>query len=587
MRDRFVVALAIAAWVGAVTSLPIPRTVGVVAVVAAIAAGRPVLLVVAVAGLACGLGAAARDGLVSVDDHTWSGDVVLVADPVPVRGGVRVDVRADGARYEAIARGRVARDVRQLDAGDVIRVDGRVKPRRGDAPWLDARHVVARLEVERVHGHRRATGALGIANALRDVLARGGDALPPRQRPLYTGMVFGDDREQQPIVVDDLRAAGLGHLLAVSGQNVAVMLGAARPLLERCRYRVRFPLTLGFLALLLLVTRAEPSVLRAATMSGVVALAAAIGREASSLRVLALAVTVLLLVDPLLVESVGFRLSAAASAGIVLLARPIADRLPLPRWLAEVVSVTLAAQLAVAPIVLATFGGMPVASLPANVVAAPVSGPVMVWGVTAGVVAGVVGGPVATAIHLPTRLMLGWVELVGRVSGQLPLGELHGGHVVTMVAAGAVAMCAPARHAAARRLAGVVLVATVVHPAWQLHDFRAHDEAVAHGVRLWRDGTSSVVAIDGRADAVRTLEALRRAGVRRVDVVVLRTGSVAVGDVVRALEARYSVGAVWAPAGHQVRGATTPPVGATARAGPFALSVVAVEPRLDVRIEAG
>src|SRR5690606_20592924 len=191
---------------------------------------------------------------------------------------------------------------------------------------------------------------------------------------------------------------GLGHLLAVSGQNVAVVLGAARPLLERVRYRVRFPATLALLGMLLLVTRAEPSILRAAVMSGVVALAAAMGRSTSSLRVLALAVTALVLIDPLLVESVGFRLSVAASAGIVLLATPIAVRLPGPRVLAETMAVTLAAQVAVAPVALSTFGGLPVASLPANVVAAPVSGPLMIWGVTAGVVAGVMGGPIASLI---------------------------------------------------------------------------------------------------------------------------------------------------------------------------------------------
>ncbi|HEX7095745.1 MAG TPA: ComEC/Rec2 family competence protein [Acidimicrobiales bacterium] len=588
MRDRWVVTLAIGAWLGALASWPLPRVVGAVVALVGLACRRPALLVLGVALLACSLGAAARAGLAPEPERAFVGEVTLVSDPVPVRGGVRVDVRAHGARYEAVAHGAAARQLRARAAGDLVRLDGRVKPRPRDAPWLDARHVVARLEVSRVHGARDGSIAARLVNGLRGVLARGARALPSEQRPLYTGMVFGDDRGQTPVTIDDLRAAGLGHLLAVSGQNVAVTLAAARPLLERCRYRVRFPLTLAFLGLLVLVTRAEPSVLRAAAMSGIVALAATLGRSASSLRVLALAVTGLVLVDPLLVDAVGFQLSVAASAGIVVFATPLALRLPLPRALADVASVTVAAQLAVAPVALSAFGGLPVAALPANVVAAPASGPVMVWGATAGVVAGLIGGPVATVLHAPTRLLLWWVQVVGGVAGRLPLGELRAGHVALAAVAGAVwATVRPQarrRRRALRGVAAVTLASALLHPAWELRGMRVTDAAVATGVRLWRDGDHAVVMLDGRADPVRTLQALRRAGVRRLDLVVARSGSVLVSDVVRALDARYRVGAVWAPARHEIRGAATPAAGTTARAGPFTVTVEAVQPRLLVDV---
>ena len=75
-----------------------------------------------------------------------------------------------------------------------------------------------------------------------------------------------------------------------------------------------------------LLTRFEPSVLRAAAMASLAAVSVFLARPASGIRLLALATTGLLLVDPLLVWSVGFLLSVGATAGIVLLSRPLAAR---------------------------------------------------------------------------------------------------------------------------------------------------------------------------------------------------------------------------------------------------------------------
>jgi competence protein ComEC len=584
MRDRAVLAMAIGAWVGAIVGWPVPRVLAFAALTAAFVSRRPTAIVAGVVLLAASLASAAHDGLEPAAARSFSGEVVLVGDPVAVRGGAwRVDVRAGGRRYEAMARGAEARVLRGLAAGDQVRLSGRVRPRPPAAPWLEVRHIVGRLEVTAIDGSRPGAPALRLANAVRSALARGAASLAPVDRPLYAGLVYGDDRGQSPVLVDDLRAAGLGHLLAVSGQNVAVLLGAARPLLDRCRYRVRFPATLALLGLLVLVTRAEPSVLRATAMSGVVALAAAMGRSSSAVRVLALAVTGLVLVDPILVHAVGFQLSVAASAGIVVLAGPIASRLPLPATLAEVVGVTLAAQLAVAPIVIHAFGGIPVAALPANVLAAPAAAPVMVWGATAGVVAGLVGGPFAAAIHLPTRVLLWWIREIGAVAGRVPFGELEAAHIALLVMAALIYAVADTR-SWVRTLAVAAMVVVLAQPAWSLRSAECDAAPVVQGVVLWHGDGSSVVVVAARADPVRALEALRRAGVRRLDLVVAVTGGSAVRDVVSALDGRYDVGAIWAPSGHQIRGAGVPEPGLEVRAGSFVVAVEANEPRLVVEV---
>src|SRR3546814_2589894 len=93
-------------------------------------------------------------------------------------------------------------------------------------------------------------------------------------------------------------------------------------------------------------------------MAALAATVSTSGRPAWRVRIIGLAATGLLLVDPLLVHSVGFRLSMAACAAIVLLAPPISSVLPGPAAIRDALGVTLAAQLGVAPVLLATFGPM-------------------------------------------------------------------------------------------------------------------------------------------------------------------------------------------------------------------------------------
>ena len=111
--------------------------------------------------------------------------------------------------------------------------------------------------------------------------------------------------------------------------------------------------------------------------------------------------TIVLLLDPLLIHSVGWWLSVAATAGIAVLGPPLAARLPGPAAVRTALSVTLAAQLGVAPVSIAVFGPLPMASIPANLLAGPAAGPVMVYGLPAGLLAAVSPDPIATALPGP------------------------------------------------------------------------------------------------------------------------------------------------------------------------------------------
>jgi competence protein ComEC len=338
------------------------------------------------------------------------------------------DGRNCNARTSALvlvaARGATASRLRLLSAGDVVVVSGELEPLGGWEERLRWRHLAARLEASDLVALGPApSGLLGLAGRLRGLIQRGTATLPATERALVAGFLLGDTRELPGDVAGDFRASGLSHLLAVSGANVALALALAAPVLRRLGLGGRLVGGGAILVVFAAMTRFEPSVLRASAMAGLSLLAVFLGRPASAGRLLALAVAGLLLADPFLVHSLGFRLSVAASAGIVAWARPLAGRLPGPSRMRQALAVTAAAQLGVAPVAIPAFGSLPLAALPANLVAAPLSAALAVWGMGAGLVGGLLAGPWprgAALLQVPSGALAATVAEVASIAARLP-----------------------------------------------------------------------------------------------------------------------------------------------------------------------
>jgi competence protein ComEC len=569
VSDATVVVLAIAALVGAWWARPVPLPVLVGVALVGVLAGRrirPLLGVLLVALTASALGVRAWDG---IRDAPTSGHVraraVVVRDPERVHGAARIELRLDppsgsGRRVLSIATRSTdaATVLSRALAGERVQVEGRLRPvSTTQASFLARRHIGSVLVVSRARVTSGGSPLARFTNQLRRTLADGTRSMPSGERALFTGLVLGDDRDQSPADVEDFRATGLSHLLAVSGENVAFALAVAAPLLRRLPLRPRLATGLGVLVVFGALTRWEPSVLRAVAMAGISMGAVTLGRPASSVRILALATAGLVLVDPMLAGSIGFLLSVGACAGIAVLApRLQAKGMPAP------LAVTLAAQVGVAPVLVPVFGGVPLVSLPANLLAVPAAGPVMVWGLVAGLPAGLVGGPVAATLHLPTRALLVWIAGVAHVGARLPLPQIGavGCGIVLVVAAVVVRL----RH----RLPGIAVAAAVgvafVAPlalAVARPPPDVADADLAIGARLWRRDGAVVLVLAGNADEGSVLRALREAGVRRVDVLVLRSGGSAAARLAAAVRQREGVRVVIAPPGHHVPGAVAAPAG--------------------------
>ena len=254
-----------------------------------------------------------------------------------------------------------------------------------------------------------------MSNRVRRQIELAADELPDELGPLYRGLVIGDDRDQPVAMIDRFRASGLSHLTAVSGQNVALVLAAAGPLLRRFSPWWRWGATCALIVWFAVLTRFEPSILRAGAMALLTATAFLRGRPQRSIRMLSLAVIALVLVDPLLVWSVGFWLSVGATAGVVTLGPWLARHLGCCGPLSLPLGITLGAQLGVAVPSVLVFGRLPLVSVPANVLAVPVAGIVMLYGLPAGLLAAAVP-PAGRFVMMPVGVGVRWIDTVALVA---------------------------------------------------------------------------------------------------------------------------------------------------------------------------
>ena len=314
-------------------------------------------------------------------------------------------------------------------------------------------------------------GRLGWADGLRERFDAATEALPGDGGELLPGLVIGDETRVGADLDAEMKAASLSHLTAVSGSNCAVIiagllaLGAAAGLSRGWRIASALAGLLGFVVL---VTPGA-SVLRAAVMAAIVVLGTALGRPGRALPALALAVIVLLVADPWLARDYGFALSVVATAALLVLAPPLAERLErwLPRWLAVGLSVPVAAQLACQPVLVLLNPTVPLYGVVANMLAEPAAPVATVVGLI-----GCLLAPFSTAFAAPLLWAAwapaAWIAGIARTSTTLPASALPwpGGAVGFALAAvltvGVVAVIAQPRTRKGRRMRGATAGASAL-----------------------------------------------------------------------------------------------------------------------------
>lgn len=252
--------------------------------------------------------------------------------------------------------------------------------------------------------------------------------LSDESKALVAGLTIGERDLVSDELANQMRDLSLTHLVAVSGANLAIVLGAIYFLgaaigLSR-NYRFAFALLVmgGYV----LLVGPESSVIRAATMALFVMLSLWLGRGTNPIYSLASAVLLLLIIDPGLAVDVGFGLSAFATAGLVGLTPLIYQKLEskLPKYLAAAVAATCAAQVYTLPIILYLQPSLPLYSVVANLLVEVAVAPITILGLIS----------VLLAQPLPIAAMLfswlasigaQWIVFISQQLSQLPFVRLH------------------------------------------------------------------------------------------------------------------------------------------------------------------
>jgi competence protein ComEC len=461
------------------------------------------------------------------------------------------------ADYRGVSDGKVLRlsaprglKVALAPAGLVpagrVTVRGRVvrAPRRRNPGGFDARGYLARRGVEAQLLVRQVVAAAPVTPVLERFRRGATRGLAPRQAALMEAMTLGV-RDDLGTLRTRFAAAGLAHVLALSGLHVGVLvaaLGRALAGLRRRRYPLLAVATVAYVALV----GPTPSVVRAALMvlAGLAGLAAGHGRI-QAWPALALAATASLLVAPAQLADASFQLSYLAVGGMLLFAPPLVRRVlgPDPRRGSRVVRVarglaagclaSVAAQLPSLSLVAGSFGRVPLAAPLVNLVAIPLAGVLVPLGFVAAAVGVAVPAAAGLVNHLvgPLASLLLGVAALGARLPHLVWGEVAPlGHACYAVALGGAALAVhgflrPWRALLVALCAGTLSAA--VPPA------HAPPEVVFLDVG---QGDATLVRLPGRVDVLVdgggtpfsdrdvgarvVLPALRALGVHALDVVV-------------------------------------------------------------------
>jgi competence protein ComEC len=330
-----------------------------------------------------------------------------------------------------------------VGSGDRLAFDGDLEPPR-DFDGFAYREYLARQGIGATAAAFRvevtAEGAPGPLAELRGTLLRGLNGLIPEpEGALAAGILLGVRTGIAPEVSDAFATAGLTHVVAISGWNIAIVAAVAgaltRPLLRLPGGRVG---ALGVAATAVggyvLLTGASPSVVRAALMSAGLLAARLDGSRAHAIAALMLAALAMLVAAPPVLWDVGFQLSALATAGLIWFGAGMEARLA--RWPAlvrEPVALTLAAQLTTLPVVLLNFERLSLVSPAANVLVVPLVPLVMLCAAIAAVVGTAVdpaavpilGDALAWAAGGAAWLYLRLMILAGQLAAAVPLASVE------------------------------------------------------------------------------------------------------------------------------------------------------------------
>ncbi len=368
---------------------------------------------------------------------------IVVDDPAERGAGSRFLFRPDGGT----ALLRVDLPKGRPNYGDRLRLIGRV----GRPPVRAEMALRATLARQGVLGEMKAGewARLGgnDGNPLLRLLyrARGHtrtrlrEILPDPEAGLLIGILLGDESSIPWSVEQAFARSGLSHIVAISGYNITLLTALSLSIFTRLLGR-RIALwgALLLIPLYTLFVGASASVVRAALMGSLTIIALMLGRSSDALNALSLSAFLMTLWDPATLEDIGFQLGCPATLGLLFLA-PLLEAwvragmarlfqdpqaVTLIEVIREALLISLAAQIATAPLMLYHFRELSIIAPLANLLALPMQPFVMALGIPAALGAALFGH-LATPLGWAVWWPLAWTIRVADLTARWPLATVR------------------------------------------------------------------------------------------------------------------------------------------------------------------
>jgi competence protein ComEC len=307
----------------------------------------------------------------------------------------------------------------QYEYGDRLKITGIIKKPEGEFANYFAKEGIAGLmsfpKIE-VLSHAKVPSIKGTLFKIKSFFETSYKrVLPFDQAAFLSGLTLGSTAEFSDEFEEKMRLTGTTHLVALSGYNISIIIRYVGGMFAIWWLTRKLKLALSILVVVgfVVMTGAEPSVVRAAIMAMILLFADQIGREAHVPNVIAAVALVMVLVNPkILAFDVGFQLSFMALIGIIYLEPWLRKKLKAKEepgilgWRKHFWGTT-SAQLAVLPIIVYHFGFVSPVSILTNVFLLEFIPFTMFLGFFIGF-ASVISYWLSWIIALPTQVFLGY-----------------------------------------------------------------------------------------------------------------------------------------------------------------------------------
>ena len=366
---------------------------------------------------------------------------------------------------------------------------------------------------------------------------------------LIPGMVLGDTSKQTPEFKDQMKRSGLTHLVAVSGANFAIVSAFVLWMMQFAFKKKSYRLIATSIALICFIglVRPSPSVLRAAAMAAVLIFAQASKRATDSLPALGFAMAAVVIGDPWQARDAGFALSVLATAGLLLLAPIIQDRLPTHKKIAGALAPPIAAMVFCSPILVSLSGYLSPMSIVANLLAAPAVAPITILGFLAALFSPFAPF-ISTILIWLIRFPASFITGVAHWAASFPVLTIHDGTVGFLIVAAIVVLLwlFKAHWKKTTAIVVVLILSLTWLQRWPAGDWDIANCDVGQGDSMVINlGSGHGIVIDVGPDEQAMNKCLKSLGINDVPLLVLsHFHADHVGGLAGLLQSR-KVGQVW------------------------------------------